>query len=162
MTALADRLGRSWEAHHPMLLSGAAFGGLLIFGPDLYRYADTHKWKIDQFYTSVFTLATVFTAFLFMFYTFAVTAERGFLSRARASTYFKQMVEYTIRAIVVGALLCVLTVPMLVVQPTPAKGDPWLVFAAAWLGLTVWSFASFIRAAYLFIIFASAHSAARS
>jgi hypothetical protein len=159
--AIAHRVGKEWEAHHPSLLSALAFGGMLWKGPAAYAYAAEHSWKVDQAYTCVFTLATVFTAFLFTFYTFVVTAERGFLARARASTYFKQMVGYTFSAIAVGAILCVVTIPMLVVQPVPSSGDPWLAVAAVWLGLTVWSGASFIRAAYLFAIFAGSQNGSR-
>lgn len=157
MATLAQKAARQWEVHHPYVLGGLTFVASLVAGPRAFEYAHDHAWKVDQIYTCVFTLSTVFTAFLFTFYTFVVTAERGFLGRARASTYFKQTVRYTLGAIGVGAALCVATVPLLVVQPTPIVGDPWLLAFSAWAALTVWASASFVRAAYLFSIFAGNH-----
>lgn len=153
MSILTNSAARRWEVHHPLVLSAAAFAGVMWLGDDLYRYATAEKWHLDQAYTTVFTLATVFTAFLFTFYTFIVTADRGFLEAARTSSYFQQTVTYTLRAIVIGSVLCLFTIPMLVVQPAPTTGDPWLIIAAMWAGLTVWAAASFVRAAYLFSIF---------
>lgn len=154
MATLADRLEREWEVHHPALLSAVALGAILVAGPKIFALAKEEGWKLDQLYTCVFTISTVFTAFLFTFYTFVVTAERGFLGKAKDSTYFKQTVKYTINAIVVGGIVCVLTVPLLIIQPYPKVLDGWLIFAAVWAGFTVWATASFIRAAYLFAIFA--------
>jgi hypothetical protein len=154
MATIADKASRRWEMHHPALLGALSLGGVMLAGPRAFAYAEMHHWKVDQLYTCVFTLATVFTAFLFTFYTFVVTAERGFLARAKSSIYFKQTVRYTLSAIWVGGIVCAATVPLLVVQPTPTVGDPWLVVVAIWAALTVWACASFIRAAYLFSIFA--------
>ncbi len=129
-------------------------GVTLWAGPQAYALAERSKWHVDELYTCVFTLATVFTAFLFTFYTFVITAERGFLGRAKGSIYFRRTVHYTFVSIWVGAALCLATVPLLVAQPTPGPKDPWLFYVASWAGLTVWASASFVRAAYLFAIFA--------
>jgi hypothetical protein len=155
MTSIADRAARRWELHHPALLAAIGFGVMMLFGAKIYAYADCQNWKIDQLYTCVFTISTVFTAFLFTFYTFVVTAERGFLARAKASIYFKQTVKFTLNAIWVGGILCAATVPLLVVQPVPTVGDPWLVVVALWVAMTIWAGASFVRAAHLFSIFSS-------
>lgn len=158
MATMVQKALSRWEMYHPAALGGLAAVALILFGPQAYAHADSQHWKVDQLYTCVFTLATVFTAFLFTFYTFVITAERGFLARAKHTSYFKQTVKYTLTAIWVGGLLCIATVPLLVVQPTPKVGDPWLLFIALWGGLTVWACASFIRAAYLFSIFATNQS----
>jgi hypothetical protein len=154
MTALTPTLARQWEAHHPLALALVACAGAVAFGPRFYLVAAEHAWKVDQIYTCVFTLATVFTAFLFTFYTFVITADRGFIAKVRHTAAFSQTVTYTISAIAVGSILCVATVPLLVVQPSPDYRDPWLIVVALWSALTVGATASFIRAAYLFSIFA--------
>ncbi len=154
MATLAQRAGRSWELHHPALLGVVALAGVLWAGPYVFTHAEKAKWHLDELYTSVFTLATVFTAFLFTFYTFVITADRGFLGRAKESVYFRRTVHFTFVAIWIGAALCLATIPLLVVQPVPSPKDPWLFYVASWAGLTVWACASFVRAAYLFAIFA--------
>jgi hypothetical protein len=154
MATLVDKAARRWEMHHPLAMGALSFVVVLWRGAEAYAFANHHSWKIDQLYTCVFTLSTVFTAFLFTFYTFVITAERGFLGKARNSIYFKRTVSYTLVAIAVGAALCLATVPLLVVQPSPYAGDVWLVYIAFWAALTIWAGASFVRAAYLFAIFA--------
>lgn len=153
MTTIADRISKRWEVHHPALLSAATLVAVLWRGDLAYSYAEASKWHLDQMYTAVFTISTVVTAFLFTFYTFIITGDRGFLAASRSSLPFRQTVDYTLRAIVVGSVLSVATIPMLVVQPVLLKGDLWMFFAAVWAALTVWAVSSFIRAAYLFAIF---------
>lgn len=153
MSTLADRVAKRWEIHHPAIMGGGTLAAVLWRGDLAYAYAEANKWHLDQLYTAVFTVSTVVTAFLFTFYTFIITGERGFLAASRTSIYFKQTVGYTLRAIVVGSLLSAATIPMLVIQPVILAGDPWLFFTAVWAALTVWAGASFTRAAYLFAIF---------
>lgn len=154
MSTLTGELQKRWEIHNPLLFAVPVFALAMWQGPAAFAYADGHKWHIDQLYTCVFTYSTVITAFLFTFYTFIITGDRGFLAAARSSIYFKHTISYTFRAIIVGAILSFVTIPMLIVQPVPAAGDVWVVIAALWAALTVWATASFVRAAWLFAIFA--------
>ena len=154
MATVADNVQLRWEIHHPTILALATFVAAMWWGPGAYAHAAKEQWHVDQLYTCVFTLSTVITAFLFTFYTFIITGDRGFLSASRNTTYFKQTISYTFKAIVTGALLAGASIPMLVVQPTPKAGEPWMFAAAAWAALTVWSVSSFVRAAWLFAIFA--------
>ena len=153
MATLTDRLLNRWELHHPAILSTATFAVALWKGPRSYALVDTSKLHIDQLYTCMFTYATVITAFLLTFYTFIITGDRGFLPAARESLYFKRTISYTLRAIIFGALLSVVTVPLLIVQPVPKAGETWMIYAAAWFGLTTWATASFIRSSWLFVVF---------
>lgn len=153
MATRTDRALKRWEIHHPMILSAGTLGAVLWYGPEVFAYAELQQWHIDQLYTCVFTYSTVLTAFLFTFYTFIITGDRGFLTAARETIYFKQTIGYTMKAIMTGAVLSLASVPMLIVQPTPIAGDPWMAYAALWAALTVWSVASFVRAARLFAVF---------
>jgi hypothetical protein len=152
--ALSDTFHKKWEIHSPMILAAAFFGLAMWKGAAIYEYADKSRWHIDQLYTCIFTFSTVITAFLFTFYTFIITGERGFLSASRNTIYFKQTISYTFKAIVVGTILAFATIPMLVVQPVPKAGEFWMLATSAWGALAVWASTSFVRAAWLFAIFA--------
>jgi|SRR6185312_2135825 len=154
MTALTVTIQRRWEVHHPMVVSALVFVAVLWWGPGGFSYADRKSWHLDQLYTCIFTYSTVITAFLFTFYTFIITGDRGFLSAARESVYFRQTVSYTFRAILLGAVLSLATIPMLVIQPLPKAGGAWLIYSATWAAVAAWATAAFIRAAWLFAIFA--------
>lgn len=106
-------------------------------------------------YSATFDVATVLTAFLFAFYTFVLTQEAGFIGRMKRTPTYGSLLRFTASAMWLGAGLVVVTIPMMVTHPQPTcSQDPSLVIVAAWAGLAVWSFAAFVRASWIFGVFA--------
>jgi hypothetical protein len=157
MATVADKVARRVEGHYPHTLGLAGAAAMLVFGPKLIAFATSNGWHLDQLYSAVFNLSTVFTGFLFTFYSFIVTTDRGFLGQARQSIYLKRANGFTIVAISAGFILCVLSVPTLVWQPAPLVRNLEMVWLSIWIGNSVWALLAFERATRLFIIFASRH-----
>ena len=75
----------------------------------------------------------------------------------RRSIYYKQMLDYTVRALALGVVLAIVSIPMMVVEPLPvSRWDLPTVSIAAWSLITGWTVAAFIRTARIFIVFATA------
>ena len=117
------------------------------------------NWKSENIYSSAFNMAAVATPFLFTFYTIFVTTETGFIGRLKRGSAYRSTVNFTLRAIWLGALTSVLSLPLTVVSPTPVSHtDPWTWIVAGWVGIVAWTAAAFVRAARQFGIFISAHA----
>jgi hypothetical protein len=157
MATVVDKIARRIEDHYPHGIGMAAGTAMLIYGPRVIACATASGWQLDQLYGAIFNLSTVFTGFLFTFYTFVVTTDRGFLGKAKHSLYFKRANGFTILAIVAGFILCVLSVPMLVRPPAPT--GPGLAFLSIWVAVAFWALLAFERATRVFIIFVSRHGA---
>lgn len=140
------------------MLGGLTSTGLWLWGWPLAQIAVDRHWKLPELYAAVFNIAGIYTAFLFTFYSFIATTDRGFIGRSKDTRYYRQTVTFTISALVVGGTLCVTTLPLLVVEPDLAS-HVGRVVVAAWVGLTIWATAEFVRSAYLFTIFARSQSA---
>lgn len=158
MTSLIDHISFHWEGWYPAALGVVAGVTAFALGPDLFAFLEAKGWKGGQLYDSVFDIACVTTPFLFTFYSFVVTTERGFIARARNSRYFRDCVRFTMWAIALGAILTVATVPMQIAEIKAVKGNEYTTVAfALWVALAVATFAAFYRAAHLFVIFAANH-----
>lgn len=146
-----------WERSYP-LLSGAATGGaILYFWPGGFLFAEAKHWELGKLFDAGFDFAAIATSFLFTFYTFVVTAERGFIYRMRNSIYYTQLIEYTVAALVLGAALGVISLALEVINPKPAVNWDLACFLwAGWSFVAAWTVAAFIRTTRLFIAFASA------
>lgn len=155
---MAKNAAHRWEKWHPPALAAATTTALWLWGFPLAQQAVERQWKVDELYTAVFNIAGIYTAFLFTFYSFIATTDRGFIGRSKDSRYYRQTVNYTISALVLGGALCVLTLPILVIEPD-LRSHAGRVVASSWVGLSVWASAAFVRAAYLFTIFARSQKA---
>lgn len=129
----------------------------LIWGDLAMEYMVAARWNVAAIYSSVFDVTTVFTAFLFTFFSIFATTDRGFIGKARGTLPFRRTIDYTISALVLGAGLIVATIPMLIITPMPMEDGLPLVILAAWMGLTIWTASAFTRAAAIFAIFAREH-----
>lgn len=150
-TTISARL----ERNYPAAIGVLTLILVLCFGPTCFRFASAHNLHLDQFYSGLFTLATVATGFLFAFYTFMLTTDRPFIRKAKSTIYFKRAQKYCLDAILIGACVCVLSIPYLVIQPAPSKMNISLVCVAFWVALIAWAFSTFERAARVFSAFAS-------
>jgi len=140
------------------LVAGLVAGATCFAGaPTFFCYAQSQNWKIGEIYVAGFEFSAVATSFLFTFYTFVVTADRGFIARMRNSIYFADLITFTVRALILGTVLAIVSVPMMVMEPAPLTR--WGFEAAevtAWVFLAAWTLAAFVRTTRLFIAFAAA------
>lgn len=144
------------ERGYPFFCGVLAATAIFAVSPDFFCYASAHGWKLEELYLASFDFSSVTTSFLFAFYAFVVTAERGFIAKMKSSIYFAQLITYTVRALILGVVLAVASLPMMVIQPVPqARWDTATIEVAAWVFVVVWTVAAFVRAARLFIAFVS-------
>jgi hypothetical protein len=120
-------------------------------------YADANSWHFDQIYSAFFGFASITTGFLATFYGTVQSTSIGFIQRIRGTKALSGFLRLTKRAIVMGFVGCVVTVPMLVIQPVPKEQYSAKAFAVAlWLGVAVWALSGFWRvASSLFLLFES-------
>jgi hypothetical protein len=154
MATVSDRLQRQIEAWYPHVWGAVAAALALHWTPRIATLQSASVVHLDEAYTALFGLATVFTGFLFTFYSFVSTAESGFLGKARSSIYMKRANRFTVTAIIAGSMLSIFCVPLLVFQPSVGTFPGNLAFAI-WAGLSAWALLAFERAARLFILFVS-------
>jgi hypothetical protein len=112
-------------------------------------------WDYGALYSSIFDLATVYSALMFGFVTYFRTAQSRFLERI-SPRLFQGAIDYAQSAFSLGLLLIVLSIPYILWEPVP--NAPWSreSFAFAfWFGLTVAAIVAFLRASKLFWIIMS-------
>lgn len=113
------------------------------------------NWDYGALYSSIFDLATVYSALMFGFVTYFRTAQSRFLERI-SPRLFQGAIDYAQSAFSLGLLLIVLSIPYILWKPVPDA--PWSLesFAFAfWFGLTVAAIVAFLRASKLFWIIMS-------
>lgn len=137
-----------------MVIGLCAGGATIVYGPSLFAVAQSNSWNIPAIYSAVFNISTVYTAFLFSLYTYILTSDSRFIAAAEKSGFFKQAVSLAIRAMLMGALVSIVTVPFLLIEPTTTMRDAVMWWVAAWVGLAVWSFFLFVQAASILSLFA--------
>jgi len=158
MATTIDRIHAKVEAGYPALI-GAVVGVLsLVYAPTAVEQIIARGWDLGNLYSAVFDVSAIVTPFLFTFYSFVVTTDRGFIGRAKGSIYYKTAIRFTVQALVLGGILTIVSIPMMVIEPAPVVRFGWEHFLlAGWAALAVGTLAAFVRAAHLFSIFARQH-----
>jgi hypothetical protein len=147
------------ERAYPIFCGSTAAGLVFVISPNFFIYAACQKWHISSLYEAGFEFGAVATSFLFTFYTFVVTAERGFIARMKHSIYYELLITYTVTALILGVALAIVSLPMMVIDPAPASRWDWATIGIAfWSFVAAWSVAAFVRTTRLFIAFATADS----
>lgn len=159
MATLTERIEYGWERSYPVILGFISIPVVFWKIPIAFEAMIKAGWKTENIYSSAFNIATVATPFLFTFYTIFVTTETGFIGRMKSTNSYRMTVRYTLRAIWLGALLSVTSLPLIVASPTPTTYDtPWIWIVSAWSGLVVATLAAFVRAARQFGVFINVHA----
>lgn len=148
------RASKMWENGHPLFLGAVCGLALWVFGWPLVDVSTSSAWNLPALYSAIFSISGIYTAFLFTFYSFIATTDRGFIGKAKDSIYYKRTISFTVSALVLGGILTVLSIPMLLVEPD-LQTEAGRVAIVLWVGLTIWASTAFVRAAYLFVIFAT-------
>jgi hypothetical protein len=144
-----------WERYYPTAAGVFVAIGWLLFGYKIACYAEVHKWHFDQIYIAFFGFASITTGFLATFYGTVQSMSTGFIQRIRGTRALTGFLRLSKKAIIMGFVGCVVTVPMLIIQPIPTEPYSFWAFGVAlWMGISVWAIAGFWRvASLLFLLF---------
>lgn len=140
----------------PFTVGIVAFIATAKWGYLLTDFSKANGWKLDQIYTAGFGFLAVTTGFLATFYATLQSTAEGFVQKIRATkggTLLK-FLTLTKRAIILGFVVSLFSVPMMVVSPFP-NGDvfSWpTIISSIWIGATVWAVASFYSVASMFFM----------
>ncbi|NWE51574.1 hypothetical protein [Brevundimonas sp. P7753] len=157
MATLLDRTNKLFEGAYPHCAGFVAAGLAIWQGSEIAQAVAAHSLKLDQAYSGVFGLASVLTGFLFTFYSFVLTTDRGFLGKARSSIYLRRTSSFTVTALVAGTVAALVSLPMMIWQPVLTSTMARTAFGI-WFGTSIWAILAFERAARLFIIFCNRHN----
>lgn len=151
-----------WESAYPFVLGVAATVIWVFIGNKVAHHAAANSWHFDQIYASFFGFASITTGFLATFYGTIQSMSSGFIQRIRGTRIFIRFLLLTKRAIIMGFMGCLSTVPMLIIQPLPTEKYSLGSFAVAlWLGVAVWTIAGFWRVASSFFLLFEANEGNR-
>jgi hypothetical protein len=144
------------ENHNASIFFSIGIVFAYFFSHKAAAFSIDHNLNYAAFYAAVFDLSGIFTAFLFGFFTYSISSGSPFMVAARNTAAFRAMLTYVKRAVVLGALLTVITIPTLIVEPLPIKrfAIEWY-YMMIWFGVFLGAASSFWRATRLFWIFAS-------
>lgn len=143
------------EKYSPLASGFVAASLYIAYGLDFFSMAKTRGWNVPAIYSGVFDLASIITAFIFGFFTFARTSETDFLFQMRATTTFKRFMRYLLRAMYSSAAVVLLTMPFLVAEPKPdARHQVWFWLSTIWLSLVTYSAVATVRSIRQFIALA--------
>jgi hypothetical protein len=137
------------ERFGPLAFGLLVFGLLLYFRADIQDLSSHRRINVSALYSAVFGWASIQTGFLFSVYGFIASKTDGFIAEikgSRAMTLFKR---YTMRAMLIGFGLTLLTIPLIVTGDQPLTDSRFYV-SAAWFSVFAWAFAAFLRVALNF------------
>lgn len=154
MATLGDKFRKALEDSYPHAAGIAAGLACYLNSAPIARFVAAHQLNIDEAYTGIFGISTVLTGFLFTFYSFVLTAEHGFIGKARTSYYLRRTMVFTVTALIAGAVATLVSMSILVWQPVIATTVGGIIFAV-WAAVAIWSLLCFERATRLFLIFSA-------
>ncbi|MDF1729561.1 MAG: hypothetical protein P1U53_17610 [Sulfitobacter sp.] len=120
-----------------------------------FEWAHQYSWDRQTLFSAAFDFGGIYTAFLFAFYTYSISSGSEFFQQARSTKAFKNTITYVKRAIVLGFLMTLTSVPMMIWNP-----NLYLEFQLSnwafcfWAAIVFGATAAFWRATRLFWIFA--------
>lgn len=148
-----------WKLHFERW---APAGAALIFliASLYFREAITDQftrksWDLSNLYTAIFDWSAIQTGFLFAVYGFIAGKAEGFIYQVRNTVFMRRYINYTKRAMLIGFVLTVVSIPLIVGNPD-LTADTWGTFLtiALWFSLFVWAFSAFLRVAFIFGVIA--------
>ena len=133
----------------------AAFALWFEFGPALVKISVQKSWHLDQLYTAMFGLLSIITGFLASFYGTIRSMTSGFIGQIQGSDTMDRFLFLLKRAIVLGFIVSILTIPMLIIVPLATEQFGVLNYSVMfWCGAAVWAVGAFFRvASLLFVLF---------
>lgn len=105
--------------------------------------------KLENLYSAIFDWSSIQTGFLFSVYGYVASKTDGFVAEIKDSRGMSAFKKYTSRAMWIGFLLTVSTIPLIVVD-FEISSNFRFALVALWFSLFAWAFAGFLRVAINF------------
>jgi hypothetical protein len=151
---LIPQLNGFWlavERFGPLALTIGAMAGIYFEATTIVALIVASKWQVANLYTAVFTWSAIQTGFAFGVYGFVAGRSEGFIPEIRDTIAMKRFLGYVKRANIGGFLLTIVSLPLTIINPSPAPQGSLQFFAIlVWFGLFVWTLLAFLRIAYSF------------
>ncbi|KCZ91315.1 hypothetical protein [Hyphomonas jannaschiana] len=151
-------LYRVWhfeESHNAAIWFVLGLVAALRFHALFFECANYYDWERQTIYSSAFDFGGIYTAFLFAFYTYSISSGSDFFVKARNTKIFKRMIVFVKKAIVLGFILTLASIPMMIWNPSPDRTfNTDSLIVCLWFALACASLASFWQATRLFWVFA--------
>lgn len=146
--------GYIWEHFYPVVTGVIIFGVMIVYGGWIFAELDVSKVELGNMYTAISGLFAIITGFLATFYGSIQAVADTRLRRISKTIVFLRFIGYVKLATKAGFFIAVLSIPYILLTPTPLGGWPSKVLVAAWCGACAYGLASFVRVAgMLFFIF---------
>ncbi|MQB19028.1 hypothetical protein DXT90_00110 [Agrobacterium tumefaciens] len=137
------------ERYGPLLFGAMIFIAALWYKSDLQQLSQEKTISVAGLYSAVFGWASIQTGFLFSVYGFIATKNDGFLAEIRGTGAMLLVKRYTLRAMLMGFLLTIITIPLIVIGEQIVFQAQFYL-SALWFAIFAWAFAAFLRVALNF------------
>lgn len=137
------------ERYGPLLFGVMIFIAALWYKSDLQQLSQEKTISVAGLYSAVFGWASIQTGFLFSVYGFIATKNDGFLAEIRGTGAMLLVKRYTLRAMLMGFLLTIITIPLIVIGEQIVFQAQFYL-SALWFAIFAWAFAAFLRVALNF------------
>lgn len=126
-------------------------GVAIVLSQEIAPKFGTDRLKISNLYGAVFNWSAIQSGFVFGIYGFVISKKDGFVGDIAEGLSFPRFVQYTRGAYLLAMTLTVVSLPLIVLEPSiglPLSRNYWLI--SGWFALSVWTFFSFLRVAFIF------------
>lgn len=145
-------VGGLTETCGPLIAGILTFSLFAFFKPQTLAVVAANKdLSFSGLYNAIFDWSSIQTGFLFAIYGFVAGKTDGFIGEIRQTRSMSRYNTYLKRAILIGFVLTLVSMPMIVLNHQIGPEDHyWYWIVALWLSLFAWAFCSFARVAYIF------------
>lgn len=146
-----NAVGAFVERFGPFLSGIGCFMALSWCKAEILMLVENKTLVMNNLYTAIFDWSAIQTGCLFAIYGFVAGKSDGFIGAIRHTITMQQYNSYLKRAIVIGFVLTVVSIPLIVTNFNLDAAPPiWYSVVAAWFSLFVWAFFAFARVAFVF------------
>lgn len=133
------------------IVAGAAMCVLsVVYSHHWFTFIVAQQWDYGAIYSSIFDLATVYSALLFGFVGYFRTVRHKFIEALPERLYWGS-IRYAEHGFALGMTLMLVSIPLIVIQPRPeASFDLWSFVFGLWAFLAVSAIIAFVRASQIF------------
>lgn len=141
---------------------GLMFSAIVwVHSHDIVTWAQAHSIDSQAFFSAIFDIAAILTGFLLAFFGFVVAPGSGFIQRIFGTKTFRLFMRYVAEALLLGAALTLISIPLMVSQALLQAETWWgVALIASWAFLAVSAPLSFWRVARVFLIWIRSRSSA--
>lgn len=137
----------------PRIMFVLTFAGFFWYGPGWVSKAQGASINLENFYTSIFGVATVLTGFLATFYGIIATSPTRFMQRLKRTHAFAKCKKLIKNAMGYGFALTLVSIPFIIFAPLPTDRLTGGNFTfSAYSAYTLWTLTAFYRAASSFFV----------